>query len=285
MPNCPQCRKAPLTDVGKYYSCSNCHFSIGKIILRKVIAPEIIEELCSNGKTRILKGFVSKKGKLFDAALVIKGNKVGFEFPDQKAPDQKGDYSEATKIRVYSGSPGRVNINISGPNRYNATIDFGLVSSRMAECLGAIAAAKYLKHHNVSSGNIHISANNIEFVKYALRETTPRKKEMQDAIKHLWATLEPFDWNLDYERRQKTRLQGGTIGNSFPKDLFPWLRMQIAVIADTIYIDTIDCPAVQAQIIASIKAAKRDRTNIVCPVSAKGALDAWIMAVTGRSLV
>lgn len=127
MLKCPLCKKTVLIEKDRFYSCPSCTFSIGKAILKKAITPEIIGELYDNGRTKILKGFISKNGKPFDAALVIKGNKVTFEFPGQS---EENSPDKTTKVRVYSSSPGIVNINITGPTQYSAMVDFGLVSFR-----------------------------------------------------------------------------------------------------------------------------------------------------------
>jgi len=277
MLNCPLCKKAVLTEKDRFYSCPNCTFSIGKVILKKAITPEIVSQLYDKGRTETLKGFISKNGKPFEAALVLKGNKVAFEFPDQLTENTQ---DKTTRVRIYSSSPGIVNINITGPTQYSTMVDFGLVSSRMAECLGVISAVKYLKCHGIT-GKIQISANNKEFVEYALWETTPRKKEMQYAIKHMWQTLEPFGWDISLERRQKTRLHGGTMRKTFPQNLFPWAKIEKTTVGDEIYIDLPDCPAIQAQITASIKSAKRIEKNIIIPIAARSVLDAWERTVIG----
>ena len=182
-------------------------------------------------------------------------------------------------MTVTSGSPGIVNINITGATVYSATVDFGLVSTRMAECLGTIAAVKYLRHNNIID-EILISANNREFVEYALREITPRQKEMQFAIKHLWQTLEHYSWDMSHERQQKTKLRGGSANKAFPQNLFPWLKLEQVTVGNEIHVELPDCPAVQAQINASIKTAKRTENNLVIPVTAKSVLEAWIKAVS-----
>jgi len=275
--NCPKCKKTSLIMQSNIFSCSNCGFKIGRTILKKNITPDMINELYSNGRTRLIQGFVSKKGKPFEASLVLEGDKVVFSFPGEKKD------SQTTKIRIHSSSPGLANIKITGKVQYDTLVDFGLVSSRMAECLGVIAAAKYLKHHNVS-GNVNISANNREFVQYVLRETVPRKKEMQNTIIYLWNILEEFEWDISYQRQQKTKLTGGTRVKSFPQSLFPWLRIEKTIAGDMIYVTLPNCPAAQAQIIASIRLAKKDgEGSIVIPLNARGALDAWINAVTKRN--
>ncbi len=58
---------------------------ISKIILSKTVTPEDIKKLLSDGKTPLIKGFISKKRKPFDAYLLLddKG-KISFEFPPRK---------------------------------------------------------------------------------------------------------------------------------------------------------------------------------------------------------
>jgi len=58
---------------------------IGKIILSKEILPEHIRQLLSEGKTELIKGFISKKRRPFDAYLLMaKNGKISFEFPPRK---------------------------------------------------------------------------------------------------------------------------------------------------------------------------------------------------------
>jgi len=58
---------------------------IGKLILSKEIRPEHIRQLLSDGKTELIKGFVSKKKRPFDAYLLLdKKGKISFEFPPRK---------------------------------------------------------------------------------------------------------------------------------------------------------------------------------------------------------
>jgi len=271
MLNCPVC-KSLLTQDEKSYRCSNCSFSINKVILSKEITPQIVEELCQNGETSIIEGFVSKKGKSFNAQLVMEGGKVKFRFPGQKE-------AENSYIRVHSGSPGIVDIRISGSMRYAVLVDFGLVSSRMAECLGVIAAVKWLKHYGIKY-KLNISANNKEFVEYMLRETTPRKKDMREAIQHLWQVLEPFQWDIVYKPKQRIKLQGGASDKNFPQGLFPWLKLDKSFAGKMIYVKLPGCPAVQAQLLASIRTAQKEEGSIAVPVSSEKTLTAWELVVT-----
>ena len=55
---------------------------IGKIILSREITPEHIRKLLKDGKTDLIKGFISKRKKPFDAYLILEKNgKISFEFP------------------------------------------------------------------------------------------------------------------------------------------------------------------------------------------------------------
>lgn len=276
MPNCPICKKSLLIQNDKNYSCPNCNFFINKVILCKEITPQIVDELCKKGKTNLINGFVSKNGKIFDAHLVLEGTKVKFKFPEER---EKNKNTEITQIRVHSGSPGMVNINITGLIEYSALVDFGLVSSRMAECLGVISAIKFLKHYKVNN-KIHISANNREFVEYLLKETTPRKKDMRAVIEYLWQELESFEWDLTYEPKRKTKLQGGTSAKKFPQGLFPWLKLNKSTSNDVIHINLPNCPAVKAQFLASIRTSKLTSEGIILPINSENVLLAWELAVT-----
>lgn len=78
---------------GMAYVCENslaqpksCDFRSGKIILQKTIEAEQMRKLLAEGKTDLLQGFVSKKGRPF-AAFLVKGpdGKVGFEFAPRAA--------------------------------------------------------------------------------------------------------------------------------------------------------------------------------------------------------
>ena len=89
---CPACG-ANVFDGGMNYVCEkqagaeqSCKFRTGKIILQQEISPEQVKKLLAEGKTDLLKGFVSNKtNRKFEAFLVVKDGKTGFEF----APREK----------------------------------------------------------------------------------------------------------------------------------------------------------------------------------------------------
>lgn len=63
---------------------------IGKIILAKEILPSHIQQLLADGKTELIKGFISKKRRPFDAYLLLENNgKISFEFPPRKQQKQE----------------------------------------------------------------------------------------------------------------------------------------------------------------------------------------------------
>ena len=85
---CPRCGGG-VYDAETDYICEHtqqdetpCKFRSGKIILQQEIPAEQMKKLLAEGKTDLLSRFISKKtGKPFNAFLVLKNGKVGFEFP------------------------------------------------------------------------------------------------------------------------------------------------------------------------------------------------------------
>jgi DNA topoisomerase-3 len=74
-----------------YMSSSALHgdekkgLKISKIILAKPIPPEAMKAMLRDGKTPLIKGFISKKRRPFDAYLVLDGSgRISFEFPPRK---------------------------------------------------------------------------------------------------------------------------------------------------------------------------------------------------------
>jgi hypothetical protein len=93
---CPKCT-SNVFDAGMKYVCEKavgpekkCDFSSSKIILQQSIETAQITKLLAEGKTELLKGFVSNKtGRKFEAFLTLKEGKVTFEFAP-RAPRAKG---------------------------------------------------------------------------------------------------------------------------------------------------------------------------------------------------
>jgi DNA topoisomerase-3 len=84
---CPKCG-ANVFDAGMNYVCEkqagvekSCTFRTGKIILQQEIPPEQIKKLLAEGKTDLLKHFISNKtNRKFEAFLITKDGKTAFEF-------------------------------------------------------------------------------------------------------------------------------------------------------------------------------------------------------------
>ena len=91
---CPVCGKK-MRDGKKNWYCEgynqepNCNFTIWKEIAGKKISEAEVKKLLMNKKSGLIKGFVSKNDKKFDAYLVLKKDdtgslKINFEFPVRK---------------------------------------------------------------------------------------------------------------------------------------------------------------------------------------------------------
>ncbi len=103
---CPKCASG-VFDHGNSYVCEKslgpdktCDFRSGKIILQQPIEPGQMKKLLIEGKTDLLKEFVSNRTRRkFSAYLVASGGKVGFEFEKKvaksKAPAKKKAEAES----------------------------------------------------------------------------------------------------------------------------------------------------------------------------------------------
>lgn len=86
--DCPKCKTGKIEKGPTFFKCNdneNCDFIIWQTISSKKIPDAEILKLIKNYKTSLIKGFVSKVGKPFDAYLILKnGFKTEFEFPVKK---------------------------------------------------------------------------------------------------------------------------------------------------------------------------------------------------------
>ncbi len=95
---CPKCG-ARVFEHGMAYTCEkavgppkSCDFRSGRMILQQPIEREQMQKLLATGRTDLLNGFVSKKGRRFKAFLVKNPDgKIGFEFQARQAktPEEK----------------------------------------------------------------------------------------------------------------------------------------------------------------------------------------------------
>lgn len=84
---CPKCG-SPVVETKKSYGCSawkdGCKFAIWKTVSGKRISEAQARQLLIKGRTGHLKGFKSKAGRSYSAALVLDGeHKVRMEFGEQ----------------------------------------------------------------------------------------------------------------------------------------------------------------------------------------------------------
>ena len=88
---CPKCHRR-VFELTTHYVCEasvgpdrTCTFRAGKLILKQPLERAQMQKLLATGKTDLLDKFVSKKGRLFKAFLVVKDGGVGFEFQPRAA--------------------------------------------------------------------------------------------------------------------------------------------------------------------------------------------------------
>lgn len=89
---CPSCQQGNIIDKKKFYGCSRykegCRFTFPKELAGKNITEANARKLFSKGKTNLIKGFKSKKGKSFDAYIIwedAKAGKIKFEFAKKQS--------------------------------------------------------------------------------------------------------------------------------------------------------------------------------------------------------
>ncbi len=80
-------------------------FSVGRLMCQKAITREMAIQMVEQGKTDLIQGFISKRGRPFDAHLLRNGSRIGWEFPPRKTPakgaarkKKEVDFSKATKL-------------------------------------------------------------------------------------------------------------------------------------------------------------------------------------------
>lgn len=83
---CPKCR-SPLMGNDRGWRCAaGCGFLLGRVIASRVMSEPEMASLCKTGRLPLMKGFVSKAMKSFEAGLALdpKDNfKATFEFPER----------------------------------------------------------------------------------------------------------------------------------------------------------------------------------------------------------
>jgi DNA topoisomerase-3 len=82
---CQVCKSGQVYDVGSLYVCENvpkgaCTFKMSKTILQREVPPDQVKKMLTEGKSDLLRRFISKKGRPFDAVLTLIDGKIGWEF-------------------------------------------------------------------------------------------------------------------------------------------------------------------------------------------------------------
>ena len=107
--SCPVCKTGTIRDGMNAFVCDaavgakkTCQLRVGKTILQLPITREQVVKLAERGKTDLLSGFVSKKGRKFSAFLKLDGKKISFEFeprdPSKKGKPKKEGNAKAKKV-------------------------------------------------------------------------------------------------------------------------------------------------------------------------------------------
>jgi len=91
---CQVCKSGLVYDVGSIYVCENvpkgtCTFKMSKTILQREIAPDQLKKMLTEGKSDLLRRFISKKGRPFDASLTLVDGKIGWEFAKRESRPRK----------------------------------------------------------------------------------------------------------------------------------------------------------------------------------------------------
>jgi hypothetical protein len=162
---CPACG-ANVFDGGMNYVCEKqagaeqtCKFRTGKIILQQEISPEQVKKLLAEGKTDLLKGFISNKTKRkFEAFMIVKDGKTAFEFKPRekkgkgvaKEPPPKIDFTDLESIGKCPKCGGKICDTEAGYLCENSQLEaksckFKIGKIILEQPIDVVQAAKILK--------------------------------------------------------------------------------------------------------------------------------------------
>lgn len=138
--HCPVC-KAAVTEGFKTYGCATgkrCSFVIFKRVAGRKISPSLVRVLLARGRSQVLKGFRSKNGKRFSAALALGADgKVQLAFDDGASPGSgkrpaAGKEPGASKAPAASKRPGASKRPADGRPRCPACHDGHVIAGNRA---------------------------------------------------------------------------------------------------------------------------------------------------------
>ena len=75
-------------------------FRVGRLMCRKAIPPEQAMKLIAEGKTDLIQGFISRKGRPFDAYLKREDGRIAWEFPPRAPKFDKDGKPIARKAKA-----------------------------------------------------------------------------------------------------------------------------------------------------------------------------------------
>jgi DNA topoisomerase-3 len=107
---CPVCKEGQVYEYATAFMCERtplkqCNFRTGKLILQRAIPRDHVAKLVTEGKTGLIPRFISKKGRPFNAFLVLgKAGKVEFEF-EKREPKAKGAKGKSTSKAAAKAEP------------------------------------------------------------------------------------------------------------------------------------------------------------------------------------
>ena len=97
---CPVCNRGSIRINSTMYACDDedCTFrGLSHDMCKRPISKEEAKDIFTDGKSKLLDDFISRKGRPFKAFLVLDNNRVKFEFPPREAS------SDAKKFKVTPG--------------------------------------------------------------------------------------------------------------------------------------------------------------------------------------
>ncbi|KXU35133.1 DNA topoisomerase III [Cephaloticoccus primus] len=89
-------------------------FRVGRLMCQKPIGPEHAIQLVSQGKTELIQGFISKRGRPFDAFLTRDGARIRWEFPPRAPRVGKDGKPVARKTKA---PPDLSQASVLGPSK------------------------------------------------------------------------------------------------------------------------------------------------------------------------
>lgn len=84
---CPKCKTGKLRETKRSWKCSDngtdCKFFIPKRICEVNVTKDIVSQLVSQGESKVIRNFRSRKGRRFDARLYLNKNfEINFRLPE-----------------------------------------------------------------------------------------------------------------------------------------------------------------------------------------------------------